>query len=235
MTEKAINVERRRWNAAKYEQKAKDREAYGDEFVDGKEEASGAIRNRPEFEHAEPGAAGPAGSKRSFLKSRQAPMGLDSDAGKQRIVTEAKTATGYHCDVCDCLLRDSASYLDHINGKKHQRALGFSMRVERVGVDAVRERFAEQKAKRQQMRRLQENDDNPPNMEDWEARLNRRCQEEEEEEGRMRLTKRLKKSKQNTKSLPSEEEDEEKEDDEQAAMNAMMGFGSFGGGSAKRR
>ena len=23
---------------------------------------------------------------------------------------------GYYCNVCDCILRDSQSYLDHING-----------------------------------------------------------------------------------------------------------------------
>jgi U4/U6.U5 tri-snRNP component SNU23 len=39
------------------------------------------------------------------------------------------------------LLIDSVSYLDHVNGKKHQKALNFSMRVERVGVDAVRNRL----------------------------------------------------------------------------------------------
>ena len=38
---------------------------------------------------------------------------------------------GYYCSVCECILRDSQSYLDHINGKYHNRALGMSMRVER--------------------------------------------------------------------------------------------------------
>ena len=37
----------------------------------------------------------------------------------------------------DCILRDSASYLDHINGKYHNRALGMSMRVERSTADQV--------------------------------------------------------------------------------------------------
>ena len=40
--------------------------------------------------------------------------------------------------MCDCILRDSASYLDHINGKYHNRALGMSMRVERSTADDVR-------------------------------------------------------------------------------------------------
>lgn len=61
---------------------------------------------------------------------------------------------GYWCEVCKCLLKDSIAYLDHINGKKHQRALGFSMRVERSSVSSVKGRLdtlkaaAEEKAKK---------------------------------------------------------------------------------------
>jgi U4/U6.U5 tri-snRNP component SNU23 len=35
------------------------------------------------------------------------------------------------------MVKDSANFLDHINGKKHQRALGMSMRVERATLDQV--------------------------------------------------------------------------------------------------
>ncbi|KAH8052670.1 hypothetical protein JL720_14910 [Aureococcus anophagefferens] len=117
-----LNVERRGWDKDKYEQRAKDREEYGDEYVDGKG-AEAEIRDRQEFRAAEAGA------------------------GPRRVLTEPevqKKATGWYCGVCECLLRTTASYLDHINGKKHQRKLGYSMRVERVGVDAVRDRFADQ-------------------------------------------------------------------------------------------
>ena len=57
---------------------------------------------------------------------------------------------GYFCNVCDCILRDSASYLDHINGKYHNRALGMSMRVEKSTVDDVRTRLEKLKEGREQ-------------------------------------------------------------------------------------
>jgi hypothetical protein len=33
---------------------------------------------------------------------------------------EGAKAPGFFCEVCMCLLKDSASYLDHINGKKRR-------------------------------------------------------------------------------------------------------------------
>jgi U4/U6.U5 tri-snRNP component SNU23 len=53
-----------------------------------------------------------------------------------------KSGVGWHCKVCDCFLRDSHTYLDHINGRKHQKNLGFSMRVERSSKDQVSARLA---------------------------------------------------------------------------------------------
>lgn len=42
-------------------------------------------------------------------------------------------------------MRDSQSYLDHINGKYHNRALGMSMVVEKSTADDVRKKFDELK------------------------------------------------------------------------------------------
>lgn len=62
-----------------------------------------------------------------------------------------------------CIVKDSANFLDHINGKKHQKALGMSMRIERVGLEAVKNRFESNKRKQQQQ--AERNDD------DYETRL----------------------------------------------------------------
>ncbi len=49
--------------------------------------------------------------------------------------------------MCDCVVKDSINFLDHINGKKHQRNLGMSMKVERSSLDQVKARFAQNKKK----------------------------------------------------------------------------------------
>lgn len=53
----------------------------------------------------------------------------------------------YRCKLCDCVCKDSLTWLDHLNGKKHNQMLGMSMKVERVGVDRVKEKFASLKKK----------------------------------------------------------------------------------------
>ena len=57
-----------------------------------------------------------------------------------------------------CIVKDSANFLDHINGKKHQKALGMSMRIERVGLEAVKNRFESNKRKQQQQAERNEDD-----------------------------------------------------------------------------
>ena len=109
--------------------------------------------DKEEFRPAASGTAGPEGSDRAFLKARSGRVvDIDSRVGRVEMVSAeaaattkalsadesnigkqgvVKTGIGWHCKVCDCFLKDSHTYLDHINGRKHQRKLGYSMRVER--------------------------------------------------------------------------------------------------------
>lgn len=77
-------------------------------------------------------------SERKLLQRRDTDVDLTSTLNKSRVIASHHDAAGgYYCDACDCVLKDSISYLDHINGKKHALKLGMSMRVERSSVEQV--------------------------------------------------------------------------------------------------
>jgi hypothetical protein len=57
--------------------------------------------------------------ERSTLKVRDYQLDLTSRVGRSQVIglnTPLSQQAGYYCSVCDCVLRDSQSYLDHING-----------------------------------------------------------------------------------------------------------------------
>lgn len=152
--------------------------------------------------------------QRKPLKHRDYEVDLESRLGKTQVVTPIAPLSqqaGYYCSVCECVVKDSANYLDHINGKKHQRALGMSMRVERATLEQVQKRFEVLKKRK----------DTPGFTEqDFDERILKQQQEEEE---RKRLRREKKKEKKKEKAM--EEEEEETEVDPEVA--AMMGFGGF--------
>merc|ERR1719382_624265 len=83
-------------------------------------------------------------SQRTYLKQRQIDLELDKDLGKSKVITQHTIKPmqgGYWCSVCECLIKDSAAYLEHVNGRRHNRNLGMNMKVEKIGVDRVREKL----------------------------------------------------------------------------------------------
>ena len=139
----AANFKRRTWDKEFFAQKARERAEYAQE----EEQRVVTVKSdKEEFQAADVAAAGPAGSVRAFLNARKGKVDLDSGVGKIKRTQDGKMRDGgYYCEVCECVLKDSVAYLDHINGKKHQRKLGFSMRVASSTVSDVKSRLAQRK------------------------------------------------------------------------------------------
>ena len=87
---------------------------------------------------------------RENIRARAIDLNLDAGIGKTMVVSDQPggnpQAGGYYCAVCDCTLKDSLGWLDHINGRKHQHALGLNLRSERSTVEQVRAKLARLKA-----------------------------------------------------------------------------------------
>mmetsp|Transcript_63626 Transcript_63626/g.186673 ORF Transcript_63626/g.186673 Transcript_63626/m.186673 type:complete len:249 (-) Transcript_63626:40-786(-) len=93
-------------------------------------------------------------SQRTYLKQRGVDLELDKNLGKQQVVTQHTIKPmqgGYWCSVCECLLKDSATYLEHVNGRRHNRNLGMNMKVEKVGIDRVKEKLASMRKKTEEV------------------------------------------------------------------------------------
>merc|ERR1712190_532463 len=64
--------------------------------------------------------------------------------GKSQVVTTHTIKPmqgGFWCSCCECLIKDSSAYLEHVNGRRHNRNLGMNMKVEKIGIDRVKEKL----------------------------------------------------------------------------------------------
>uniref|UniRef100_A0A7S2WR40 U1-type domain-containing protein n=1 Tax=Rhizochromulina marina TaxID=1034831 RepID=A0A7S2WR40_9STRA len=224
MAEEKKNVggaQRRTWDVKEYEKKAQERLAREEGGIVEGDVDDRPVRDRDEFRRAEDQAAGPAGSARAFLNNRNRALGLEKAAGKTQIIADnglRQKGGGWYCDVCECLLKDSSNYLDHINGKKHQRKLGFSMRVERSTVGQVSERFKLAKKRKEDEMSVATR---PTAIEAYEQRI-AAAQEEEE---------RAKRAKKEAKQAQKREKEALEMEGMDPDLMAAMGFGGFGGGA----
>jgi U4/U6.U5 tri-snRNP component SNU23 len=207
------NTHRKVWNKEEYHQKAIEKEARAKVAEESKLDAK--TRKRRERDPLHLGVI----VERGKLKPRDREIDLTSNLGKTRV--QGGGESGFYCSTCDCTLKDSLAYLDHINGTYHNRALGMSMEVERSTVEQVKKRLGA--LKRRKLGSVLE---------------------QESEAGRTLLLTGVDKG--SVENLTGESEDNEQscddgqngdddrdekhgEDDEHDIMQKMLGFGSFGG------
>lgn len=140
-------------------------------------------------------------SQRTFLKQRTQDLALDKNLGKSMVVTQHTIKPmqgGYWCSVCECLIKDSAAWLEHINGRRHNRNLGMNMKVEKIGIDKVREK----------LKAMRKHTEGEVETEDIAARI----QALEEEQEAKKLRKKEKKKRKKGKGVGGGEEGEEDDD-----------------------
>ena len=140
---------------------------------------------------------------------------LESNLNKSQVIAKTgpgSSQAGYYCEVCDCVVKDSINYLDHINGKKHQRNLGMSMRIKRSTLDEVKSRFSMHKKAQEQKAQ--------------EYSLDERMKQIAEEEEKMKAYRREKKKERKRKAEDPDMLDED--------VAAAMGFGGFGSSKQAR-
>ncbi|XP_065201358.1 zinc finger matrin-type protein 2 [Planococcus citri] len=193
MYENTVEDHRRKWDRAEFERIAAERLAE-DLEEDDKDRKTPAVR-------------------RELLKQRDYKVDLDSKLGKSIVITKntpSSQSGGYYCNVCDCVVKDSINFLDHINGKKHQRNLGMSMRIERSSLDQVKKRFEVNKKKMEEKKK------------DYD--LEQRVKELREEEEKLKEYRKEKKREKKRKM-----EEELKLDDDDDNIASIMGFSGFGG------
>lgn len=253
----AANVERRTWDKQAYEDRAKARLEAENDGSDTqtlhkpvKGDSLFIEVEKEEFQRAEEGAIGPLNSKRAFLKARANKVDLESKLGKTEVISSSvdisdgvkKSATGlgWHCRVCDCYLKDSLTYLDHINGKKHQRNLGYSMRTAKSTASEVVSKLDEL-AKAQEIQKREGNntmlshlDGQVEDINLFDELVTRRDKDlakRKEERKRRREERKLQQNEKRSDATTNDEEQAKEDDDNEVPTNtdiaALMGFSSF--------
>ena len=169
---------RREWDKEAFEKRAKER--LENELL---------LEDEREHKKTEPRAI----VQRAPLMRRTEDLQIAKFVGTRQVITGAEALAGagaYFCKVCECHLRDSQNYLAHINGKKHNRMLGMSMRAERSTLGEVRARLEAHKERDAGTSELSADEKAAAYLEQFEERMRVREEEAKLEAAEKRRLKR---------------------------------------------
>jgi len=130
---------RKTWNKEEYAKRAKERKEKETKEILNLD--LDQLKNHPS--HTEKRHRG-AIIKRDLLRPHKYDVNINDKIGTRKVITESTAdseRSGWYCFECKCQLKDSHTYLDHINGKKHQRMLGMSMKTPTSTLQQVRNRL----------------------------------------------------------------------------------------------
>ncbi|GAA5971224.1 hypothetical protein JCM11641_004194 [Rhodosporidiobolus odoratus] len=207
---------RKTWDQKEYEDKAKEKDQEAHEQAVAAEEAMKQGKKPPRKKEDLP-------KPTELMKARDAPLELDKNLNKTIVIDSSagsgQKQPGFYCDVCKRTCKDSARYLDHLNGRGHLRRLGQTTKVVKSTLNDVRQKIADLRAKSAAAAEAKQYD--------FDKRIKDIKEVEAASKAEQREAKRRKKE--------EEKQAEEAKRNEGADENmmAMMGFGSFGGGAAR--
>lgn len=111
---------RRTWNKEEYAAKAKARESR-DRLAEKNDERKklGLPPLKPRREYNDDD------SNKEALKSREKKVDIEQNVGKIQVVqaVDSKKQPGFYCKDCDVTIKDSVTYIDHLNGRKRKCSL----------------------------------------------------------------------------------------------------------------
>ncbi|EIW66526.1 hypothetical protein M231_02294 [Tremella mesenterica] len=221
---------RKQWDKDEWAAKAKEKD---EEAIEKAKSAEAALAKglKPKFKDKEDL---PKPTKN--MQQRTEDVGLNKDLNKTMLVQTTSTGKGpkgpgFYCDLCNRTLKDSLSYLDHLNGRMHLLHLGQSTKVSRSTLAQVREKIRQLREESSSRVTAKNFDFNArleqvrnDGLEEKERRKEERKRKREEKKEEEMLSKMGVLGKKNKKDEEVEKAQKDNED-----ITTMMGFGGFGG------
>lgn len=161
------------------------------------------------------------------LQQRTRALNIDVNEGRTMMV-QGKGA-GWYCAMCNVQCKDSARWLDHINGRHHLRQLGQTTQVRRVTLGDVRAKLA---SLREQLV--------PPDVPGASAKLLAKSQRYDFDKRIKAIADQYADEKRRRREIRKQTKSEARQAAQQVSQEthdedamAMLGFGAFG--STKKR